>query len=1002
MRFRWRSLLWQLLVGGVLLLPQVHGELILFDAEATLPIPSSHVRYAQLAEAPEGTDGQVLDLKPSPWNSPALFLKDTAWRQDATQYAYVELSIWFGAPYPQTYQPKLSFWGYFCGPSEGVELTDFLPDPCPVGEWVTVSIPTEAFSSAEKAPNAIEWLYFGTGQNEQAVLVRDVILTDTAPVPEVPLPSPNDNPVIPEIHILSAEWIVAVMDPSSSFLKQMDRLTAGQYQRLVERNRQADTDNNMPEFWVTAAELRNLRTVFAQAARKGSLEGQCGKADYFRISSPMDAAYGTIGKEPSALTLHYVSVDEGKAALGDIRYGIYAYLKLPSSLRSGHTYTLRLGDGTEKAFTFDENVSISRAIKVSQVGYRPGNPANTAYLGAWLGEAGALTFPADVEFTVVDAASGRSVHTGALTERVTHALRSAEGWKTDGLPDWTGERLYAMDLSPLRAPGSYYIRIPGVGRSWAFEVKEDAYGEAFYTAARGLFHQRAGTALEAAQTAWNRPAVHNGPIYASEMIPYWADTRNVIRSTDGARISWPRFDIIGATIDTSKNHGPIEGGWFDAADFDRNLFHYAAILDLLALYEMAPERFTDGQLNLPESGNGIPDLLDEAVFGLKVWRASQLPNGGVAGMVESWTHPDPNDSDALYAFSRRTPQASLLYSGSAAKLARLLQPFAPSLARGYLETALAAFAFAEDPAHTVASIEVPAASERGKGEPYTVAFTPPEGFLAKYQLFAQTQLYLTTGDRAYLGNLAELYASCPPPYAWPLSMQDFSPWLTYDLIAHPGLWWENEAVPPAMREKIFNDLLVPAVHLLPHGEATPYRQTWPLDQDYWLEWGASDHTNQIRALAIANELSPSPDFEKAITHNLHYMFGCNPLGMSWTTGIGEVYPVSLQHAISQSDDHADPVPGLTVYGITTWHVYPQFRDLMEPFHRLPDPYPVGRRWAAHPYLNTVQNEFTVHESIASTIFALGYCLVEGWMPSPELKARKPLPLDQLNGFWYLP
>ncbi|MCB1135851.1 MAG: glycoside hydrolase family 9 protein, partial [Chlamydiia bacterium] len=77
------------------------------------------------------------------------------------------------------------------------------------------------------------------------------------------------------------------------------------------------------------------------------------------------------------------------------------------------------------------------------------------------------------------------------------------------------------------------------------------------------------------------------------------------------------------SIDYSKEHADHQGGWHDAADWDRRTQHLTCVLDLLNAYEIAPQKFLDGQLNIPESGNGIPDILDEAEYGLRVWLKSQ-------------------------------------------------------------------------------------------------------------------------------------------------------------------------------------------------------------------------------------------------------------------------------------------------------------------------------------------------------------------------------------------
>ncbi len=75
--------------------------------------------------------------------------------------------------------------------------------------------------------------------------------------------------------------------------------------------------------------------------------------------------------------------------------------------------------------------------------------------------------------------------------------------------------------------------------------------------------------------------------------------------------------------------------------------------DLLSLYELKPGNFTDNQFNIPESGNGIPDILDEAEYGLLVWKKGMTPEGGVPGFVETTAHPTLDDPAYKFAYSLR-------------------------------------------------------------------------------------------------------------------------------------------------------------------------------------------------------------------------------------------------------------------------------------------------------------------------------------------------------------
>jgi len=199
--------------------------------------------------------------------------------------------------------------------------------------------------------------------------------------------------------------------------------------------------------------------------------------------------------------------------------------------------------------------------------------------------------------------------------------------------------------------------------------------------------------------------------------------------------------------------------------------------------------------------------------------------------------------------------------------------------------------------------------------------------------------------------------------------------------------------------------------LLGYLEGGPYRQTWPRDQDYYMGFGLSDMTNAGRALLIAHALTGESKYRGAAILNFDFMLGANPMGMSWTTGLGQAYPVNIQHEVSMTDGIADPVPGITVYGITgvmygalrntVWNspAGPDSKDLIA--FKVPE-VPVWRRWSCHPTLNVAQCEFTVQETMSSTIFCSALLSPEGWTPPGALMSRNPRPESVLYGKYYLP
>ena len=104
------------------------------------------------------------------------------------------------------------------------------------------------------------------------------------------------------------------------------------------------------------------------------------------------------------------------------------------------------------------------------------------------------------------------------------------------------------------------------------------------------------------------------------------------------------FDLLGKLMAAIQNmhwrvsyYCLLAGSWADAGDFGvYTVNHAISAWTLLNLHELFPSAFTDGTLNLPESGNDVHDILDEVDYGSRFVRG-MLPktNGQSNGELAS-------------------------------------------------------------------------------------------------------------------------------------------------------------------------------------------------------------------------------------------------------------------------------------------------------------------------------------------------------------------------------
>jgi endoglucanase len=488
------------------------------------------------------------------------------------------------------------------------------------------------------------------------------------------------------------------------------------------------------------------------------------------------------------------------------------------------------------------------AIKVDQVGYPLDGP-KVALVAA----------PAE-SFQLRRTSDNSIVFQGRLTPPVSD-------------PD-TGDLVQAADFSALRQPGIFYLQVPGVGRSFVFSVNGNVFEHTYYLAMRSFYGQRCGTAVNLGSefSGYSHPACHR---------------QGEFHLSSGA--IGPRNNI---------------GGWHDAGDYGRYMVNSGvSTATLLWTWEIFGPALKHIQLKIPESGNGTPDILNEARWNLGWMLKMQDGDGGVwhkqtSANFSGFISPDadmlPNEVIGTGSFPYKSTCATADLAAVAAIAARAYKPYDTKFAERALQAATRAWAWAEQ-------------------YPNVTFKNPPGVSTGEYadtncgdeRVWAAAELWRTTGEAQYHSFFLDHYAELLPSL-------DSPPMENWNAMGPKALWTyalstRKDADTGAVRA-IRARTLAAAKVIVARTRANPYHVSLK-SSDY--VWGSNGIAAEYgMELLIANVLEPNPDDTDAARDNLHYLLGRNTFSLSWVTQVGEHSFQHPHHRPSGDGKHAQPWPGL--------------------------------------------------------------------------------------------
>ncbi len=446
---------------------------------------------------------------------------------------------------------------------------------------------------------------------------------------------------------------------------------------------------------------------------------------------------------------------------------------------------------------------------------------------------------------------------------LTGALSEAKRW------DPSAEKAKVGDFSAYQTAGNYVIFVPGLGASYPFSIQAHSALVVTRASLKGFYFQRASTSLpEAYAGKWARAAGHpDNPVAVHE-------------SAATAKRQ------AGTILNSSK-------GWYDAGDYGKYTVNSGiSCFSLLSAYEHYPELFDTLKTGIPESGNQVPDLLDEVRWNLEWMLTMQDPSGTVYHKLHALSWPGfitpANDVKPRHVIGLSTP-GTLDFAAVMAQASRLYEPYDSAFAQQCLKASEKAWNWARLNPTVYYTAGVDGGGDYGD-----------QNALDEFT-WAAAELFLSTGKKKYW-KAFQSYRGQKPFTAAP-GWSEVNTLALISLSLH-----QDKIVEPKHRERLQKDLLRAAEPSEKLATESAYRV--PMDPVDFV-WG-SNSVPLGRGMVLLASFRATGDstYLNATVSALDYVLGRNPLGYCYVTGLGERYPLHIHHRPSESDNVVEPVPGL--------------------------------------------------------------------------------------------
>ena len=473
------------------------------------------------------------------------------------------------------------------------------------------------------------------------------------------------------------------------------------------------------------------------------------------------------------------------------------------------------------------------SIMTDQVGYQPDETKTAVFRDV----------TNETNFSVVNADSGQVVYTGELSAPTFYSSADEN--------NWTG------DFSAVTEAGTYYITCGGLDQSYSFTIGNNVYDSLLDDSVKMLYLQRCGT--EVKDSTFGHAACH---------------------------------DTL-ATVYHTNEKIDVSGGWHDAGDYGRYVVPGAkSVADLLIAYDANPKLFSDS-IGIPESGNGVPDVLDEVRYELEwMLKMQDSQTGGVHHKVSCENFPGyvmpETETDELIVTPVSTT-ATADFCASMAMAYEYYQKFDKDFAEKCLNAAKNAWAFLQKNPNFIFS---------NPSDITTGDYGDTSDIDERY--WAAAQMWRATGEDTYRTALESM------------RVQNGMDWMEvgdYGNIAI--LTMDGVDTNSDLYTRAKTSILKEADQMKGLSQSNPYGVSVSK-----YNWGSNmGVATSGMILNLAYQMTEDSTYLDTSRSNLHYLLGNNAMGECFVTGYGTVSPEHPHHRPSMAKNQA--MKGMLVGGVNS-------------------------------------------------------------------------------------